>query len=40
MMGSDSRADIDAYGIWPWLFGCALSAVLIWLMFELALSIS
>ncbi|MEZ5845164.1 MAG: hypothetical protein R3C70_00260 [Geminicoccaceae bacterium] len=40
MVGRDSREDIDAYGLWPWLFGCGLSAVLIWLMFTLAKSIS
>ena len=40
MIGRDSREDIDAYGIWPWILGCIGAAGLIWIMFALALSIS
>ena len=39
-MGRDSSNDVEAYGIWPWLFGLALAGFFIWLMFELAQSIS
>ena len=40
MIGRDSREDIDGYGIWPWLFGFVMVAVIIWLMFAFASPIS
>ncbi len=40
MIGRDSREDIDAYGILPWIGGVVLAAVLIGLMFGYAASIS
>lgn len=40
MIGRDSRDDIDGYGIWPWIGGAVLCAVLVWLMFALANPIS
>lgn len=40
MIGRDSREDLDAYGIWPWVGGIAVAAFLIWLMFALAATIS
>ena len=29
MIGRDSKADMDAYGLWPWLCGLLLAAGLI-----------
>ncbi len=40
MIGRDSREDMDAYGLWPWVGGLALVAILIGLMFGLAQPIS
>ncbi|MCB1333690.1 MAG: dihydroxy-acid dehydratase [Roseivivax sp.] len=40
MIGRDSRDDIDGYGIWPWVLGLVLTAVLFGLMFGLAAPIS
>ncbi len=36
MIGRDSKADMNAYGLWPWLCGLLLAAGLIGLMFALA----
>ncbi|MEQ8355925.1 MAG: hypothetical protein RH942_10350 [Kiloniellaceae bacterium] len=36
MIGRDSKADLNAYGIWPWVCGLLISAFLIGLMFALA----
>jgi len=36
MIGRDKKADLDAYGIWPWLCGLIIAAVLFGLMFALA----
>ncbi|MGD1877747.1 MAG: hypothetical protein ACFB13_09630 [Kiloniellaceae bacterium] len=36
MIGRDSKADLDAYGLWPWIAGIVLAAGLISLMFALA----
>ncbi|PCJ82437.1 MAG: dihydroxy-acid dehydratase [Hyphomicrobiales bacterium] len=40
MIGRDSREDMDAYGVWPWVGGFAIAALLIWLMFTFAAPIS
>lgn len=40
MIGRDSREDIDGYGIWPWLLGALLCALLVGLMFAAAQPIS
>ncbi len=40
MIGRDSREDMDSYGIWPWVGGLVLAAVIIGLMFGLAQPIS
>lgn len=40
MIGRNSREDMDAYGIWPWLAGAILGAVLILVMFQFANPIS
>ncbi len=40
MIGRDSRDDMDGYGKWPWVGGVVLGAVLIWMMFQFANSIS
>jgi hypothetical protein len=40
MIGRDSHEDINGYGIWPWLFGLVMAAVIIGLMFGLAAPIS
>ncbi|AUC53872.1 MAG: dihydroxy-acid dehydratase [Sagittula sp.] len=40
MIGRDSREDIDGYGIWPWLLGLVLVAVIIGIMFGAAQPIS
>ena len=40
MIGRDSREDMDGYGIWPWIGGVVLGAVLVWLMFQFATPIS
>ncbi|MEQ9607943.1 MAG: hypothetical protein RLN99_09780 [Kiloniellaceae bacterium] len=36
MIGRDSKADMDAYGLWPWAAGVLLAALLIGVMFALA----
>jgi len=36
MIGRDSKADMDAYGLWPWAAGALLAAALIVVMFALA----
>jgi hypothetical protein len=36
MIGRDSKADLNAYGLWPWAAGLAVAAALIALMFALA----
>ena len=36
MIGRDSKADMNAYGFWPWLAGVLLAAVLFGVMFALA----
>ncbi|MGF1631066.1 MAG: hypothetical protein ACFCUT_16460 [Kiloniellaceae bacterium] len=36
MIGRDSKADLNAYGLWPWIAGVVLAAVLIGVMFALA----
>lgn len=36
MIGRDSKADMDAYGFWPWACGMLLAAGLVGLMFALA----
>lgn len=36
MIGRDSKADLDAYGLWPWGAGILVAAMLIGLMFALA----
>jgi tetrahydromethanopterin S-methyltransferase subunit F len=36
MIGRDSKADLNAYGPWPWIAGVVLAAVLIGVMFALA----
>ena len=40
MMGRNSREDMDAYGLAPWIGGLVLAAVLIWVMFQFAAPIS
>ncbi|MGP6087939.1 dihydroxy-acid dehydratase [Antarctobacter jejuensis] len=40
MIGRDSRQDIDGYGVWPWLLGLVMVAVIVGLMFGLASPIS
>lgn len=40
MIGRDTRDDIDGYGIWPWLLGLVLIAIIFGLMFGLAHPIS
>ena len=36
MIGRDSKADLNAYGIWPWVSGVILAGALIAIMFALA----
>lgn len=36
MIGRDSSKDMNAYGLWPWVCGVLLAAVLISVMFALA----
>ena len=36
MIGRDSKADMDAYGFWPWAAGVLLAVLLIGVMFALA----
>jgi tetrahydromethanopterin S-methyltransferase subunit F len=36
MIGRDSKADMDAYGLWPWAAGVLVAAVLVGVMFALA----
>jgi hypothetical protein len=36
MIGRDSKADMDAYGLWPWAAGVLVAAVLVGAMFALA----
>lgn len=36
MIGRDSKADLNAYGLWPWIGGLLLAGVLISIMFALA----
>jgi tetrahydromethanopterin S-methyltransferase subunit F len=36
MIGRDSKADMNAYGLWPWAVGVLVAAVLIGVMFTLA----
>jgi hypothetical protein len=33
MIGRDSKADMNAYGLWPWIGGVILAGALIGLMF-------
>lgn len=40
MIGRDSHDDINGYGVWPWIFGIFLAAVIIYLMFAFAQPIS
>jgi hypothetical protein len=40
MIGRDSHDDINGYGIWPWLLGVVLAAVIIFVMFAFAQPIS
>lgn len=40
MIGRDSHEDINAYGIWPWVGGVAFAALIIFVMFTFAASIS
>ncbi|MDA7430976.1 dihydroxy-acid dehydratase [Primorskyibacter aestuariivivens] len=40
MIGRDSHDDINGYGIWPWILGVALAAVIIIVMFTFAQPIS
>ncbi|MBW4985569.1 dihydroxy-acid dehydratase [Mameliella sp. CS4] len=40
MIGRDSHDDINGYGIWPWVFGLALAALIVFLMFQYAHPIS
>lgn len=40
MIGRDTRADIDGYGIWPWLLEMVMAGVIVWLMFAFAQPIS
>jgi tetrahydromethanopterin S-methyltransferase subunit F len=36
MIGRDSKQDLNAYGLWPWIAGLLLAALLIGTMFALA----
>ncbi|GAB4353530.1 MAG: hypothetical protein Kow00114_02720 [Kiloniellaceae bacterium] len=36
MIGRDSKADMDAYGLWPWVIGVLFAAFLIGTMFALS----
>jgi hypothetical protein len=36
MIGRDSKEDLEAYGIWPWIAGLVLAGILIFTMFVLA----
>jgi hypothetical protein len=36
MIGRDSKADLNVYGLWPWITGLVVAAVLIGMMFVLA----
>jgi tetrahydromethanopterin S-methyltransferase subunit F len=36
MIGRDSKADMDAYGLWSWAAGVLVAAVLVGAMFALA----
>lgn len=36
MIGRDSKADLNAYGLWPWIAGLGIAAGLFVLMFVLA----
>lgn len=36
MIGRDSKDDINGYGVWPWILGLVLAALLIWVMFTFA----
>ena len=36
MIGRDSKADLDAYGIWSWIFGLAIAGAIFAAMFMLA----
>jgi hypothetical protein len=40
MIGRDSRDDLDAYGLWPWIGGLVLAGVIISIMFQFATPIS
>ncbi|WP_417719001.1 dihydroxy-acid dehydratase [Salipiger sp.] len=40
MIGRDSRDDMDGYGVWPWLLGLVLVALITGLMFGFANPIS
>jgi len=39
MIGRDSKQDLDAYGLKPWIAGLVIAAVLIGVMFGFAQSI-
>jgi len=39
MIGRDSKEDLNAYGLTPWIAGVVLAAVLIGVMFGFAQSI-
>lgn len=36
MHGRDTREDVDAYGIWPWVAGVLAAALLTYLTFAFA----
>ncbi|WP_343081693.1 dihydroxy-acid dehydratase [Ostreiculturibacter nitratireducens] len=40
MIGRDTREDMDANGIWPWIGGVAITALILLLMFGPAAPIS
>ncbi|QDC11205.1 dihydroxy-acid dehydratase [Oceanicola sp. D3] len=40
MIGRDSHQDLNGYGIWPWVLGLVLVAVIITVMFTFAHPIS
>jgi hypothetical protein len=40
MIGRDSNDDINGYGIWPWILGLGMAAVIIFVMFYFASPIS
>jgi hypothetical protein len=40
MIGRDSRDDLYAYGLWPWIGGLVLAGFIILIMFQFARSIS